>query len=230
MSRRSVAMADVKGRRVLVRVDFNVPMNGPDITDDTRIRAHLATITDLVERGGRVILMSHLGRPKGKPSPALTLAPVAARLGALLHRPVAFIPAITGPQVRATIDDLHDSSVLLLENLRFDPREEANDEAFAAELAALGDVFVNDAFGAAHRSHASTVGVARLLPAYAGSLLLSEVDSLTRLIEGARASVRRDPWRGQGQRQAGSHEQSRRQGRCDAGWRWDGQHAPARSR
>ncbi|HEV2527829.1 MAG TPA: phosphoglycerate kinase [Thermomicrobiales bacterium] len=183
MSRRSIAGLDVAGRRVLVRLDFNVPLQGTTITDDTRIRAHLPTIRDLADRGARVVLMSHLGRPKGTPKPELSLAPVAEQLGDLLDRPVAFVPATIGPEARSAVDRLNDGDVLLLENLRFDGREEANDGTFAGELAALGDIFVNDAFGAAHRAHASTVGVAELLPAYAGPLLLGEVETLSRLIE-----------------------------------------------
>jgi phosphoglycerate kinase len=158
---RSVESADVAGKRVLVRVDFNVPLEDGRVADDTRIRAALPTIELLLERGaGEVVLMSHLGRPKGV-DPALSMAPVDARLRELLA----------------------DQRVRLLENTRFDPRETANDPALAAELAAHGDLYVNDAFGSAHRAHASTEGVARVLPAYAGLLLLRELEELGSLLE-----------------------------------------------
>jgi phosphoglycerate kinase len=158
---RSVETADVTGRRVLVRVDFNVPLEDRRVADDTRIRAALPTIRLLLEAGAaEVVLMSHLGRPKG-PDPELSLEPVEARLRELLP----------------------DERIRLLENTRFDPRETANDPGYARELAAHGDLYVNDAFGSAHRAHASTEGVARLLPAYAGLLLLRELDELGSLLE-----------------------------------------------
>ena len=160
---RSVRDADVAGKRVLVRVDFNVPLEEGRVADDTRIRAALPTLRLLLERGAaELVLASHLGRPKG-PDPAFSLEPVRERLGELLPE--------AGERVR------------LLENTRFDPREKANDPAFAAELAAHGDVYVNDAFGSAHRAHASTEGVARLLPAYAGLLLERELEELGALLE-----------------------------------------------
>jgi phosphoglycerate kinase len=158
---RSVESADVAGKRVLVRVDFNVPLEDGRVADDTRIRAALPTIELLLERGaGEVVLMSHLGRPKG-PDPSLSMAPVEARLRELLP----------------------DERIRLLENTRFDPRETANDPGLAAELATHGELYVNDAFGSAHRAHASTEGVARLLPAYAGRLLLRELEELGSLLE-----------------------------------------------
>jgi phosphoglycerate kinase len=167
---RSVQSADVAGKRVLVRVDFNVPLEGGQVADDTRIRAALPTIRLLLERGaGRVILCSHLGRPQGVPEPAYSLAPVAARLAELLDRPVAF----DDPAAPLTV----------LENTRFRPEETANDDGYARELAALADVYVNDAFGSAHRAHASTEGVAHHLPSYAGLLLLCELEELGRLLE-----------------------------------------------
>jgi phosphoglycerate kinase len=158
---RSVETADVAGKRVLARVDFNVPLEEGRVADDTRIRAALPTIELLLERGAaEVVLMSHLGRPKG-PDPAFSLDPVEARLRELVP----------------------DGRIRLLENTRFDPRETANDPEYARELAAHGDLFVNDAFGSAHRAHASTEGVARLLPSYAGLLLLRELDELGSLLE-----------------------------------------------
>ena len=159
----------VEGRRVLVRADLNVPLDGGRITDDTRIRASLPTIRYLREHGADVIVCSHLGRPKGEVRPELSLRPVAARLAELLGEPVAFADE-EGP-------------LRLLENLRFDPREEKNDPELATELAALADVFVSDAFGTVHRAHASTVGVARLLPSAAGLLLAAELEAFGQILE-----------------------------------------------
>ena len=185
MARRGLAeLGDVRGRRVLVRVDLNVPIN-PDgsVGDDTRIRAALPTLTALRDGGARVILMSHLGRPKGERNPAYTLAPVAVHLSTLITAPVAFADDCVGVSAQAAVAELADGDVLLLENLRFHAEEEVNDPAFAAQLAELADVYVNDAFGAAHRAHASTEGVAHLLPAYAGLLMEREVSVLTALLE-----------------------------------------------
>lgn len=183
MTKRSITTAEVRGKRVLCRVDFNVPLDGSRITDDTRIRAALPTIAWLREHGARTILCSHLGRPKGKVKDELRLAPAAERLAELLDHPVVATREIVGREVTRSIADLAEGDLLLLENLRFDPREEANDPAFARELADLADLFVNDAFGAAHRAHASTEGVAHHLPAYLGLLMQREVDALSRLLE-----------------------------------------------
>jgi phosphoglycerate kinase len=182
MKPRSIESADVTGKRVLIRVDFNVPIEDGNITDDTRIRAALPTINRLRERGARVILASHLGRPKGKRNPKYSLAPVAMRLGELLEAPVQTVDETTGPDAVAATERLENGEVLLLENTRFDPREEANDDQLAREFAELADLFVNDAFGAAHRAHASTAGVAHHLPAYAGLLMLAEIDALGRVV------------------------------------------------
>src|SRR5690606_17592690 len=165
----SIADLDVSGKRVLVRVDFNVPLtDAGEITDDTRIRAALPTITTLRDRGARVILVSHLGRPKGKRDDRYSLAPVAKHLSRLLGRDVATTSAVVGPEAEATVAALNPGDVLLLENVRFEPGEEKNDPELSRKLAALADIYVNDAFGAAHRAHASTAGVADYLPAYAG--------------------------------------------------------------
>ena len=185
---RSLDDLDVHGRRVLVRVDFNVPLaTGPggevEIADDTRIRAALPTIEELRGKGARLVLVSHLGRPHGHVDEALSMAPVAARLGELTGAPVALAPAVVGEEVKALTEQLHDGEMLLLENVRFEEGETTNDPAFARALAELADVYVNDAFGVAHRAHASTEGVAHLLPSAAGRLLEHEVKTLTGILE-----------------------------------------------
>jgi phosphoglycerate kinase len=179
-SHRSV---EVAGRRVLVREDLNVPLKDGAIADDTRIRAALSTLRNLSERGARVIVISHLGRPKGQRVPELSLRPVTERLGALLERPVAFAEDCVGEPAETAVARLHDGDVLLLENVRFHPGDEANDPKLAEQLAALGDIYVNDAFAASHRAHASVVGIARLLPAYAGDLMLAELQALHRALD-----------------------------------------------
>lgn len=176
---RDIPEGELKGKRVLVRVDFNVPLDeNRNITDDTRIVESLPTIRYLVERGARVILVSHLGRPKGKPKDELRLDPVAKRLEELLGRKVVKVNDCIGEEVKQAVAQLQDGDVLLLENVRFYPEEEANDENFARALAELADIYVNDAFGAAHRAHASTAGVAKFLPAYAGFLMEKELEAL----------------------------------------------------
>ena len=174
---------DVAGCRVLVREDLNVPLKDGAISDETRIRAALPTLSDLSERGARVVVMSHLGRPRGKPRPELSLRPVAERLGQLLGRPVGFAADCVGDAAGTAVAGLQDGDVLLLENVRFHPGDEENDPEFARQLAALGDLYVNDAFAASHRAHASVVGVARLLPAYAGELMLRELEALHRALD-----------------------------------------------
>lgn len=182
MTKRSFEEADVRGKRVLVRVDFNVPLSDGSVTDDTRIRAALPTLQSLLDRGAALILATHLGRPKGKTVAKYSVAPVAARLEELLGHPVKTVGAVTGPNVERAALDLKPGEILMLENLRFDPGEEANDPEFSRELARLAEIYVNDAFGAAHRAHASTVGVAERLPAFAGRLLLNEVSILGKLL------------------------------------------------
>ena len=187
MDKATVRDIDVRGKRVLERVDFNVPLdeNGR-ITDDTRIRASLPTIRYLLDNGAAVILMSHLGRPKGKPDPKYSLRPVAERLSELLGMTVAQAEDCIGPSTEARVRALQPGQVLLLENLRFHPEEEANDPAFAKALASLGEVYVNDAFGTAHRAHASTEGVAHDLPAVAGFLMEKELSFLGGALENPR--------------------------------------------
>ena len=179
MNKKTVRDIDVAGKKVLVRVDFNVPQDKQtgEITDDTRIKAALPTIKYLVEHKAKVILCSHLGRPKGV-TPELTLKPVAQRLGKLLGQPVQIAGDCVGPRAEGLVAVLNDGEVLLLENLRFHEEEEKNDPAFAKSLASLGEVYVNDAFGTAHRAHASTAGVTRYLPAVAGFLMEKELEYL----------------------------------------------------
>jgi phosphoglycerate kinase len=184
MLKRSVSEADVRGKRALVRVDFNVPLRDGEVADDTRIRAALPTIRDLLDRGAAVVLATHLGRPQGKPDPSLSVAPIARRLSELLDTKVAVAPGVVGADVEAAVAGLTPGEMLLLENTRFEPGEESNDPELSAALARLGNVYVNDAFGAAHRAHASTVGVAEQLPAYAGLLLQREDEVLSRLMHG----------------------------------------------
>jgi phosphoglycerate kinase len=182
-AKKTVRDAEVAGRRALVRVDFNVPLDGGEVADDTRIRAALPTIELLRERGAALVLVSHLGRPQGRVDPELSLRPVAERLSELLGAEVALAPAVRGEEVEAMAVDLDSRDVLLLENVRFEPGETENDPELAASLAALADLYVNDAFGAAHRAHASTEGVAHRLPGYAGLLLEGEVTELTRMVD-----------------------------------------------
>jgi phosphoglycerate kinase len=180
MNKLSISDLDVSAKRVFMRVDFNVPLADGKITDDTRIEAALPSIRYVVDKRGRLILASHLGRPKGKPEPKYSLKPVAVRLGELLGRPVQFAPDCVGSQVEKMVSSLKDGDILLLENLRFHAEEEKNDPAFAKQLAALCDVYINDAFGAAHRAHASTAGmVSYVKQAAAGFLMQKEIEALT---------------------------------------------------
>lgn len=182
MPARSVLDEDVRDKRVLVRVDFNVPLDKGVISDDSRIRAALPTIQHLLDRGAAVLLATHLGRPKGKHDPKWSVRPIAERLSELLGRPVQTVDAVVGPAVEAAAKTLQPGEVLLLENTRFEAGEEANDPDLAASLARLADLYVNDAFGAAHRAHASTVGVAEFVPGCAGLLLQREETALRRLL------------------------------------------------
>lgn len=181
---RSVDELDAKGKKVLVRVDFNVPVKDGVVTDDTRIQKALPTIKKLVGDGARVILMSHLGRPSGEGfEKAYSLEPAAKRLQELIGQDIKLAKDIVGEDAQALVEGMGDGDVVVLENLRFDKREKKNDADFAKQLAALGDAYVNDAFGTAHRAHASTAGVAEYLPAYAGYLMQNEVDTLTAMMD-----------------------------------------------
>jgi phosphoglycerate kinase len=181
-SKKTVKDADVAGKRVLVRVDFNVPLSEGSVTDDTRVRAALPTLRYLADHGARVIIVSHLGRPKGEPDPQFSLRPVRRTLQRLLGRNVAFVDQTVGKEAEDAVKRMVDGEVLMLENVRFNPGEKTNDPVFARQLASMADIYVNDAFGAAHRAHASTAGVAEFLPAYAGLLLAREVETLTGML------------------------------------------------
>jgi phosphoglycerate kinase len=181
-NKKTIRDVDVQGKRVLVRVDFNVPLSDGTVTDDTRIRAALPTIRYLIDHGAKVILMSHLGRPKGEPDPKYSLRPVRRVLQRLLGRNVAFVPETVGPEAEEAVSRMVPGEVLMLENVRFCPGEKTNDPEFAKQLCKLGDLYVNDAFGAAHRAHASTEGVAHCLPAVAGFLLAREIETLTDML------------------------------------------------
>src|SRR5213596_2992723 len=183
MNKLGISDLDLNGRRVFMRVDFNVPLADGQITDDSRIQAALPSIRYVIEKDGKLVLASHLGRPKGKPDPNYSLKPVATRLGNLLRKAVQFAPDCVGPQVEKMVSDLPPGGVLMLENLRFHAEEEKNDPRFAKQLAQLCDVYINDAFGAAHRAHASTAGIAAFVrQAAAGFLMQKELDALDRAL------------------------------------------------
>ncbi len=180
---RTLDDADLSGKRVLVRVDLNVPMENGRVTDRTRIARILPTIREIADKGGRAVLLAHFGRPKGGPDETNSLKPVAAALAEELGRPVAFVPATVGDIAHSAIGAMKDGDVVLLENTRFHAGEETNEAAFIEQLAGLGDIFVNDAFSAAHRAHASTEGLARRLPAHAGRTMQAELAALARALE-----------------------------------------------
>lgn len=184
MNKKSVKDIQVQGKRVLVRVDFNVPVDEQQkITDDTRIRAALPTLRYLLGEGAKLILISHFGRPKGQVNPKYSLAPVATRLSELLGQDVSFAQDCIGPEVMAQVNALKEGQAILLENVRFHAEEEKNDPEFAKQLSSLAEIFVNDAFGTAHRAHASTEGVAHYIPAVAGLLLQKEVEVMGKALE-----------------------------------------------
>jgi phosphoglycerate kinase len=183
MNKKTIRDIDPRHTRLLVRVDFNVPLKDGAVADDTRIRAALPTIHYLVEHGGEVILCSHLGRPKGGPDPKYSLKPAALRLSELLGKPVPLVGDCVGPVAEGAAAEMRPGDVILLENVRFHPEEEKNDAGFAHKLSVLADLYVNDAFGSAHRAHASTEGVAHLLPAVAGFLMEKEIEYLGQAVE-----------------------------------------------
>ena len=185
ITKQTIDQVDLRGKRVIIRVDFNIPLDDSlQITDDSRIRAALPTINHTIDEGGSVILCSHLGRPNGKPCPELSLAPVAKRLRRFLGKDVIFASDCVGPKVKNLVSQMKPGDVLLLENLRFHPEEEANDEQFASELASLGDVYINEAFGTAHRSHASIAGITKFIKtSAAGYLMKREVEYLEGAVE-----------------------------------------------
>lgn len=181
---KSIDDIDAKGKKVLVRVDFNVPIKDGEVTDDTRIQRALPTINKLVDQGAKVIIASHLGRPSGTGyEEAFSLAPAAKRLSELVDANVSLASDISGDSARELIENMNDGDIVVLENVRFDSREKKNDKEFAKQLADLADIYVNDAFGTAHRAHASTAGVADYLPAYAGYLMLNEVNTLSSMMD-----------------------------------------------
>ena len=180
----SIDELNIRGKKLFIRADFNVPFDDNlRITDDSRIRSTLPTINYAIDEGARIILASHLGRPKGKPDPRYSLAPVAKRLQRLLDKDVVFAPDCIGPQVESLVSKMKDGDVILLENLRYHAEEEKNDEEFAGKLASLADYYINDAFGAAHRAHASTVGIAKHIPSAAGFLMKKEIEYLKGVVE-----------------------------------------------
>ena len=183
MNKQTVRDIDVKDKLVLVRVDYNVPIKGGVVGDDLRIKASFETIRYLLDQNCRIVLMSHLGRPDGKVDPEFSLEPVAAKTTELLGHEVTFVPDCVGGQVAAAVKALEPGEILLLENLRFHPEEEANDDAFAKQLSAWGEVYVDDAFAAIHRAHASTVGVTKYLPSVSGLLVEREVDTILGALE-----------------------------------------------
>jgi phosphoglycerate kinase len=183
MNKKTIRDVELKGKRALIRVDFNVPLKNGQITDDTRIQAALPTIQYVLDHGASVILMSHLGRPKGGPEPEFSLKPAAVRLGELLGKPVQMAADCIGPAVEQVAAALKPGDVLLLENTRFHKGEEKNDPAMAEQLARLGDLFVNDAFGSAHRAHASTEGITHYLPSVAGLLMEKEIEFLGNAVQ-----------------------------------------------
>ena len=223
---RTLDEVDVKGKRVLLRVDLNVPMENGRVTDATRLERVAPTITELSAKGGKVILLAHFGRPKGR-DPKDSLKPVVAALSQAIDMPVAFADDCIGEVAQNAVAAMKDGDILCLENTRFHKEEENNDQAFVAELAKLGDIWVNDAFSAAHRAHASTEGLGHKLPAYAGRTLQAELDALGKALEVADQAGDRDHRRRQGLNQDRSAAEPRQQGRSAGDRRRHGEHVPA---
>ena len=186
---RTLDQADVKGKRVLLRVDVNVPMENGKVTDTTRIERAAETITELADKGAKVILLAHFGRPKKGPEEKFSLKPVAAAIAEVIKRPVAFASDCIGPEAEKAVAAMKDGDILCLENTRFHPEETKNDPAFVDQLAKLGDIWVSDAFSASHRAHASTEGLGHKMPAYAGRTMQAELDALTRALEAPQRPV-----------------------------------------
>ena len=227
MAKQTVDRVDLAGKRVFLRVDFNVPLDGGRIVDDTRITAALPTIEHCLAAGASLVVASHLGRPKGKPDPKYSLAPAAARLAELIGRPVPLAGDCIGPEVERAALALGAGEVLMLENLRFHAEEEANDDGFARALAALGQVYVNDAFAAAHRAHASIEGITHhLRPAVAGLLMARELEVARPHLRQAGSAAVGDSRRGEGVRQAGARRASVDEGRRAHHRRRHGLHVP----
>ncbi len=225
MNKMTVRDIDLSGKRVLVRVDFNVPLDGSTITDDTRIRAAVPTLKYILDQHPKaLILMSHLGRPKAGPEPKFSLAPVAPALAALLGKDVQFATDCVGPIAEEAVAKLPEGGVLLLENTRFHKGEEKNDLELAQQLAKLGDVFVNDAFGSAHRAHASTEGVARYLPAVSGLLMEKEIDYLATTLENPKRPFIAILGGAKVSDKIAVIESLARQGRLSVDWRRHGEH------
>ena len=223
---RTLDDVDVKGKRVLLRVDLNVPMENGRVTDTTRMERVGPTITEISGKGGKVILLAHFGRPKGR-DPKESLKPVAAALSQVIKKPVGFADDCIGEAAQKAIAAMKDGDILCLENTRFHKEEEKNDPAFVAELAKLGDIWVNDAFSAAHRAHASTEGLGHKLPAYAGRTMQAELDALSQGAGSADQARHRDRRRRESVDQDRSAGKPRRQGRCARDRRRHGQHLPA---
>ena len=223
-------IGDVRGKRVLVRVDLNVPVADGKVTDATRIERVAPTILELSDKGAKVILLAHFGRPKGGPEPEFSLAPIAGAAAEIIGRPVAFAADCIGPVAAEAVAKLADGGILLLENTRFHKGEEKNDPAFAELSAKNGDIFVNDAFSAAHRAHASTEGLARHLPAFAGRTMQAELDALEKGLGNPARPGGGDRRRRQGLDQDRPAHEPREEGRHAGDRRRHGQHLPRRAR
>ena len=226
---RTLDRLDVKGKRILMRVDLNVPVENGVVTDATRIERVAPAITEIADKGGKVILLSHFGRPKGR-DPKQSLKPVAAEVARIIKRPVKFADDCIGEPAEQAVAAMKPGEILCLENTRFHAGEEKNDPAFVGALAKLGDIWVNDAFSAAHRAHASTEGLGHKLPAYAGRTMQAELEALAKALENPTAPTGRDRRRCKDFEQARSARQSAREGERADHWRCNGEYVPPRAR